>query len=51
MGISPKTVHALREQGHDAVHLLEVGLKRLADPDVLEKALQEERILLTHDLD
>lgn len=51
MGISPNTVAFLRAQGHDAVHLLEVELERLTDSAILEKALQEERILLTHDLD
>jgi len=51
MGISPNTVAFLRAQGHDAIHLLEVELERLTDPAILEKALQEECILLTHDLD
>jgi len=51
MGISPETVSWLRSRGHDAIHLHEEGLDRLPDPEVLEKARREGRILLTHDLD
>jgi predicted nuclease of predicted toxin-antitoxin system len=51
MGISPRTVAFLRSQGHDAVHLHEQGLDRLEDSAILEKARNEGRVLLTHDLD
>lgn len=51
MGISPKTIDFRREAGHDAVHLHEQGLDRLPDSDILRKARQERRVLLTHDLD
>ena len=50
MGISQGTVAWLREQGHEAVYLRELGLQRMVDPDILEKARLEERILLTMDL-
>ena len=50
MGISPQTVTFLRILKHDAVHLHEQGLHKLADPDILAKATNEERVLLTHDL-
>jgi predicted nuclease of predicted toxin-antitoxin system len=50
MGISPKTVALLRALGHDATHLQEQGLERLPDPAIMTKALEEEQILLTHDL-
>lgn len=50
MGISPKTVAVLRTLGHDATHLREQGLERLPDSVILAKALEETRILLTHDL-
>ncbi len=49
MGISPKTVTCLHGLGHDAVHLSEQGLERLPDPDIVEKARQEGRIVLVHD--
>lgn len=51
MGISPKTVAFLNKLEHEAIHLHSKGLDRLPDPDILSKARQEERILLTHDLD
>jgi predicted nuclease of predicted toxin-antitoxin system len=51
MGISPRTVGELRHQGYDAVHLVEQGLQRLADGDILVKARTEGRVLLTVDLD
>ena len=51
MGISPRTVAKLRTEGYDAVHLIEVGLAKLEDRDILVKARNEERIVLTIDLD
>jgi predicted nuclease of predicted toxin-antitoxin system len=51
MGISPHVVAWLRTNGHDAVHLHQLGLDRLTDKEVLQKALQEDRVLITHDLD
>lgn len=51
MGISPKTVAFLQSLGHDAVHLHDQSLDRLEDPAILAKAQEEDRILLTHDLD
>ena len=51
MGISPQVVEWLRTNGHDAVQLHQLGLDRLTDQEVLQKFLQEERVLITHDLD
>ena len=51
MGISPRTVAFLESLGHDATHLYEQGLGRLGDPAILQKARDEGRVLLTHDLD
>ena len=51
MGISPMTVDYLQKLGHDAVHVHAEGLDRLPDSDVLKKAREEGRVLLTHDLD
>jgi predicted nuclease of predicted toxin-antitoxin system len=51
MGISPQTAAFLSSLGHDTVHLHALGLDRLQDRAILEKARQEGRILLTHDLD
>ena len=51
MGVSLTTVEALRTANHDAVHLRDEGLIRLRDSDIVAKALAENRIVLTFDLD
>lgn len=51
MGVSITTVEALRAADHDAVHLREEGLIRLPDSEIVAKAGQESRIVLTFDLD
>ncbi|WP_013323415.1 DUF5615 family PIN-like protein [Gloeothece verrucosa] len=51
MGISPRTVDGLRRMGYEAVHLVEEGLERLTDEEILVKAQNENRIILTMDLD
>ena len=50
MGVSMSTVRALREKGHDALHLREEGLHRAPDRQILEKAEREGRVILTFDL-
>ena len=51
MGVSLTTVIALRAANHDAVHLRDEGLIRLPDREIAEKAVVENRIVLTFDLD
>jgi len=51
MGISPKTVAFLNVHQHDATHIHDQELDRATDSDILKKAREERRILLTHDLD
>lgn len=51
MGISRLVAEWLRNEGLDATHLDELGLRTLRDEDVLERARQEGRVLLTADLD
>jgi predicted nuclease of predicted toxin-antitoxin system len=43
-------VRALREAGHDVLAIAEVA-KGMADEHVLERALQENRVLITEDRD
>jgi predicted nuclease of predicted toxin-antitoxin system len=50
MGTSPKTTAFLHALGYDAAHLIDQGLERLLDHDIVAKARQEGRILLVHDL-
>jgi predicted nuclease of predicted toxin-antitoxin system len=51
MGVSLTTIEALRAGNHDAVHLRDEGLIRLPDPEIAAKALAEDRIVRTFDLD
>jgi len=51
MGISLRVVDWLRQQGHDTVHLRDLGLQRLADAEVFKRAADEGRVILTFDLD
>jgi len=51
MGISPQTVKFLNESSHNAIHLHEQSLDRMSDPEILDKARKEARIVLAHDLD
>ena len=41
----------LRGQGHDAVHLRDQGLHRLANGEIFRKAASENRTVVTCDLD
>jgi predicted nuclease of predicted toxin-antitoxin system len=50
MGIFIETVKWLRSLGHEAVHLHEQGLDRTSDAEIVEKARNEGRVLLVHDL-
>ena len=51
MGVSVEVVRWLRSEGHDAIHLREESLERLVDPPVFAKSIEENRVLLTFDLD
>lgn len=51
MGISPKAVLFLKSLGHEAVHLQELHLDHLTDPEIMKKARNEGMVILTHDLD
>jgi predicted nuclease of predicted toxin-antitoxin system len=51
MGTSIRTAEHFRALGHDAVHLREQHLQRMGDPDIMRKAVDERRVLVTFDLD
>lgn len=51
MGISRSSVQWLVSLGHEAKHLRDEGLQRLADEKIFEKARKENSIILTFDLD
>lgn len=51
MGVDVRIAEWLRGSGHDAVHLHEVGMQRALDEEIFSRAVSENRILLTFDLD
>lgn len=51
MGVSQRVVEWLRANGHDATHLAEQKLQRLPNGEIFEKAIKEDRVVLTFDLD
>jgi predicted nuclease of predicted toxin-antitoxin system len=36
MSISPRTIALLREQGYDAIHLIEENLEKMTDQNILD---------------
>ena len=51
MGVDVRVGTWLREHGHDPVHLRDQGLQRLANGEIFTKAISENRVILTFDLD
>jgi predicted nuclease of predicted toxin-antitoxin system len=51
MGLSGRTVAWLRQLGHDAIHLREMGRQKATDREVMAQAADEGRVILTMDLD
>lgn len=51
MCVATRIVEWLRSMGHNVVHLREENLQRISDKEVFKKAVSENRILLTFDLD
>jgi len=49
--LSPQIAQILRDHGHDAVHVRDLGLNRASDEIIIELALKQERILLSADTD
>ena len=51
MCVDIKVVKWLQKQGHDVTHLRDEGLQRLPNGEIFSKAISENRVLLTFDLD
>ena len=49
--LSPRVARLLKEAGHDAIHVADIGLLTATDPVILRAAAKEERILFTADSD
>ena len=51
MNISPQTVTSLRQQGWNIIRIPEVLPANASDPEILSFARQENRVIVTQDLD
>jgi len=51
MPLSPAVAAWLADQGHDAVHAVHLGLHRATDSEIMERAKDEGRTVVTADLD
>lgn len=51
MPVSPELVKLLVTRGQDAVHAQEIGLAEAEDVEIVARARQESRIIVTADLD
>lgn len=51
MMLSTRVADGLRQAGHDAVHVRDYGMARATDEEILTRAAQEQRIVLSADTD
>ena len=51
MSVDIRVADWLRSQGHDAVHLRDEGSHRMPNGEIFAKALSEDRVVVTSDLD
>src|ERR1700680_2456051 len=51
MNLPPAMADWLRADGHDAVHVREIGYTNLPDREIFSRAAEEGRIVVTFDLD
>ncbi len=51
MPLSPELVLWLKQCQHNAVHALHMGLDRASDEELIMRARQEQRVVITADLD
>lgn len=49
MNLSPLTADYLKEQGYDAVHARDLGLKQAKDKELLKVAITQKRMIITQD--
>jgi len=50
-GLAPRAAAILCEQGFDAVHVLDIGMHRAEDTEILQFARDESRVCITLDHD
>jgi len=49
--LSPIIAHGLRDKGYDAIHVRDLGMAAASDPEILEMASQQDRIIISADTD
>jgi predicted nuclease of predicted toxin-antitoxin system len=49
--LSPEVARRLKVAGHDAIHVVEIGLVTASDPVIMQAAAEADRVLLTADSD
>jgi predicted nuclease of predicted toxin-antitoxin system len=49
--LPPEVARLLSRAGHDSVHVREYGLHAAGDPEILERAANEKRVLISADSD
>jgi predicted nuclease of predicted toxin-antitoxin system len=49
--LSPEVARRLNVSGHDAIHVVEIGLVAASDPEIMQAAVEADRVLITADSD
>jgi predicted nuclease of predicted toxin-antitoxin system len=49
--LSPRLAEFLRDAGHDAVHVRDIGLRTASDDEIIDYAISTDRIVISHDTD
>ena len=50
-GISPRTVDFLKQLGYQAIHVRSLGLQRVTDTELIDRARADGSVIITFDLD